>query len=67
MAFTYLFSFSFFHPRAVTEIERPSSALLHIAEKVTVSGVYLQALWAEQQLHSFQPSKISLPPSAVLK
>lgn len=66
MAFTYLFSFLLFHPRAVTKIECPSSARLHIAEKVMASGAYL-APWAEQQLQSYQHSKISLPLSVVLK
>ena len=57
-----------FHPRTVTEIECSSSALLYIAEKVSASGVYLQAPWAEQKkatwILPFQlsTSKITHPP-----
>lgn len=57
----------FFNLRIATEIEYSSSALLYIAEKVTVSGVYLQAPWAEQKnatwILPFQLSisKITLP------
>lgn len=56
-----------FYPGIATEIECSSSALLYIAEKVTASGVYLQAPWAEQKnatwILPFQlsVSKITLP------